>query len=142
MKRTASAARRASGDALAKQVEAYLARLPKPMRAALDNLRKTIQSAAPEAADTISYGMPAFKYRDHPLVSYAAFKDHCSFFPMSPAVLEAHKNDVKAFRTAKGTIQFTTDRPLPAAVVKKIVKARLKESDARWPASAKATARG
>lgn len=116
-----------------KDVDEYLARLPKDARAALEHLRKTIQSAAPTAVDTISYGMPAFKYRGHPLVGYAAFSGHCSFFPMSPAVVEAHKGDLEGYKTAKGTIQFTIDRPLPASLVKKIVKARMKENDARWP---------
>ena len=141
MKRTTSVAKPEAGASSASQVDAYLVRLPKDVRAALEALRKTIQSAAPDATDTISYGMPAFKYRGHPLVGYAAFTDHCSFFPMSPAVLTAHQDDLAGFKTAKGTIQFTTDNPLPAAIVKRIVKARMKESDERWPATAKATAR-
>jgi uncharacterized protein YdhG (YjbR/CyaY superfamily) len=132
MKRTPGKKKTAKPDPSAEQVETYFARLPEDARAALETLRKTIQSAAPEAVDTISYGMPAFRYRGHPLVGYAAFTDHCSFFPMSPEVLAAHKKDLERFKTAKGTIQFTVGRPLPAALVKKIVKARMKENDERW----------
>jgi len=112
-------------------VEDYLAALPEGPRAALAKLRKTIKSAAPEAIEAISWGMPAFKYRGRPLVGYAAFRDHCSFFPMSTRVMEAHQEELGAFRTSKGTIRFAPDRPLPAALVRKLVKERLAENAAR-----------
>jgi uncharacterized protein YdhG (YjbR/CyaY superfamily) len=76
-----------------------------------------------EATETISYGIPAFKHKAV-LVWYAAFSDHCSFFPTA-AVIEAFKNELKSFPISKGTIQFPTDKPLPAALVKKMVKARV-----------------
>jgi len=83
-----------------------------------------IRSAAPpEATETISYGMPAFKYKGV-LVWFAAFSNHCSLFPTA-SVVEAFKNELKAFSTSKGTIHFPTDKPLPTALVKKLVKARV-----------------
>jgi uncharacterized protein YdhG (YjbR/CyaY superfamily) len=112
-------------------VEDYLAALPKESRAALEKLRKTIRAAAPEATEGISYQMPAFKDHGRSLVTYAAFKDHCSFFPMSTKVIEAHWEELEPFFSGKGTIRFTADEPLPAALVKKIVRARLAENAAR-----------
>jgi len=112
-------------------VEEYLAALPEESRAALEKLRKTIKAAAPEATETISYQMPAFKDHGRLLVSYAAFKDHCSLFPMSMAVIEAHNEELEPYRAGKGTIRFRAGTPLPAALVKKIVKARIEENAAR-----------
>jgi uncharacterized protein YdhG (YjbR/CyaY superfamily) len=112
-------------------VEEYLAALPEESRAALEKLRKTIKAAAPEATETISYQMPAFKDHGRLLVSYAAFKDHCSFFPMSMKVIEAHAEELKPYHTGRGTIQFHADKPLPAALVKRLVKGRLEENVAR-----------
>ena len=111
-------------------VEDYLAALPKESRVALEKLRKTIKAAAPEATETISYQMPAFKDRGRFLVSYAAFKDHCSLFPASKAVQEALGEELKPYFTGKGTIRFQATKPLPAALVKKIVKTRLEENTA------------
>ena len=112
-------------------VEDYLAALPAEQRAALEKLRKTIRSAAPEATETISYQMPTFKDRGRVLVHYAAFKDHCSLFPASIGVMEALGEELKPYFSGKGTLRFTADKPLPAALVKKIVKARLEENAAR-----------
>jgi uncharacterized protein YdhG (YjbR/CyaY superfamily) len=111
-------------------VEDYLAALPEEQRAALEKLRKTIRVAAPEATETISYQMPAFKNQGRFLVSYAAFKDHCSFFPASNAVMAALGEELKPYFSGKGTLRFTTDKPLPAALVKKIAKARIEENAA------------
>jgi len=116
-------------------VEDYLAALPEEPRAALEKLRKTIKAAAPEATETISYQMPAFKNHGRFLVSYAAFKDHCSLFPASEAVLEALGEELKPYFSGKGTIRFQASKPLPAALVKKIVKARLEENAALRQAS-------
>jgi uncharacterized protein YdhG (YjbR/CyaY superfamily) len=112
-------------------VEDYLAALPEAQRAALEKLRKTIRAAAPEATETISYQMPAFKDQGRFLVSYAAFKNHCSLFPASNAVMEALGEELKPYFSGKGTLRFTADKPLPAALVKKIVKARIEENAAR-----------
>jgi uncharacterized protein YdhG (YjbR/CyaY superfamily) len=111
-------------------VEGYLAALPADKRAALEKLRKTIKAAAPMATEKISYGMPAFNHHGY-LVYYAAFKDHCSFFPASNEVMARHADDLKDFEVSKGTIRFPIDRPLPSALVKKIVKERIAENEAR-----------
>jgi uncharacterized protein YdhG (YjbR/CyaY superfamily) len=111
----------------ATSVDEYLRALPKEARAALERLRKTIKAAAPEATEATSYGMPTFK--DHgPLVGFAAFKNHLSFFVMSTSVMEAHKKDLEAYDTTRGTIHFTVDEPLPAALIKKLVKKRIEEN--------------
>ena len=112
-------------------VESYLARCPEPHRTTLEKMRAAIRSAAPrEATEAISYGMPAFKYKGA-LVGYAAFKSHCSFFPMSASLLDDFADEVKNYRTAKGTLQFAVDKPLPAALVKKMVKARVAQNEAK-----------
>jgi uncharacterized protein YdhG (YjbR/CyaY superfamily) len=112
-------------------VEEYLAALPPASRAALEKLRRTIGAAAPHATETISYQMPAFRDGDRLLVSYAAFKDHCSLFPMSVGAIEAFADELGPYRSGKGTLRFPTERPMPAALVRKIVKARLEENEAR-----------
>jgi uncharacterized protein YdhG (YjbR/CyaY superfamily) len=111
-------------------VEAYLQALPQPMRLALERLRKLIREAAPDAEEVISYQMPGFRHQGV-LVTYAAFTDHCSFFPMSPAVLEAYTGELTGFVTSKGTIRFTPEKPLPEALVKRIVRARVAENESR-----------
>lgn len=112
-------------------VEEYLTALPEGSRAALQKLRTTIKAAAPEATETISYQMPAFKDHGRLLVSYAAFKNHCSLFPMSMKVIEALGEDLEPYRAGKGTIRFHADTPLPEALVDKLVKARIEENAAR-----------
>lgn len=114
-------------------VEEYLAALPQASRTALENLRSTIRAAAPEATETISYQMPAFKDHGRFLVSYAAYKGHCSLFPASGAVMESLGEELKPYFSGKGTLRFKADRPIPAALVKKIVKTRLKEIAALPP---------
>jgi uncharacterized protein YdhG (YjbR/CyaY superfamily) len=107
-----------------KNVDEYLARVPEPARGTLNKIRAAIRSAAPaEAIEVISYGIPAFKHK-RVLAWYAAFSDHCSFFPTA-AVIEAFKKELAAYTTSKGTIQFSTAKPLPAALVRKMVKARI-----------------
>jgi uncharacterized protein YdhG (YjbR/CyaY superfamily) len=112
-------------------VAAYLAELPMDARAALKKLRKTIKATAPDAIEGISYGMPAFKHKGQ-LVYYAAFKDHCSFFPASVAVMRRFATELKGYdTTGKGTIRFPASKPLPAALVTKLVRARVAENEAR-----------
>lgn len=89
-----------------------------------------IRAAAPEATEAISYGMPAFRDRGRLLVSYAAFKDHCSFFPASSAVRDALGEELKPYFTGKGTIRFRPDEPLPVELVTRIVEVRLQENAA------------
>lgn len=111
-------------------VEEYLIDVPGDKLIALEKLRKTIRSVVPKAEEYISYGMPTFKYNG-PLVSYAAFKEHCSLFPWGGSLIKKYAEELKPFKTSKGTIQFTVDKPLPVALVKKIVKERMKENEAR-----------
>ncbi len=111
----------------AARVDEYLAGVPKEARATLEKIRQGIRSAAPEAVEGFSYGVPAFRYKDRPIAAYAALKDHCSFFPMSAAVLSAHAAELKDYELAKGTIRFPINKPLPAALVKKLVQARIAE---------------
>ncbi len=115
---------RPKGSATPKNVDEYLAGVPEPARSTLKRMRAVIRSAVPsEATETISYGIPTFKYKGS-LVWYAAFSDHCSLFPTA-AVIRAFKNELKGFQTSKGTIRFPVDKPLPTALVKKMVKARV-----------------
>jgi uncharacterized protein YdhG (YjbR/CyaY superfamily) len=120
---------------LPKTVDEYLDKLPADVRTVLEKLRATIKSTAPKAEEAISYGMPGYKYQG-PLVYFAAFNNHCSFFPGSSQIIKLY-DELKSFKTAKGTIQFTTDKPLPAAIVKKIVKARMLENETRQLAKQK-----
>ena len=107
-------------------VDDYLAAVPEPARSTLERVRAAIRSVMPaEATEVISYGIPAFKYNG-PLVWFAAFSSHCSLFP-GASVIEAFKTELKGYKISKGTIHFPVDKPLPAALVKKMVKARLAE---------------
>jgi uncharacterized protein YdhG (YjbR/CyaY superfamily) len=112
-----------------KDVDEYLAGVPKEARATLEKVRKAIKAAAPKASEVISYQMPMYK-QNGMLVGFAAFKDHCSIFP-GPAVINAHQEELKGYKTSKGTIRFTVDKPLPDALVKKMVKTRIQENEAR-----------
>jgi uncharacterized protein YdhG (YjbR/CyaY superfamily) len=118
------------------QIDATLAGLPADQRDALGTLRATIAAAAPEAVEGISYGLPAFRYRGRPLVSYHAAKAHCSFFPMGSAVLDTFRGELSGFDTAKGTIRFTPDHPIPSDLVTRIVRARVADLDAARGAKA------
>lgn len=107
-----------------KTVAEYIARVPAPARATMEQLRATIRSVVPEEAkEVISYGIPAFKTR-HILVWYGVFSDHCSLFPTA-AIIEQFETELKSFRTSKGTIHFPLDKPLPIALIKKVVQARI-----------------
>lgn len=114
-------------SALAASVDDYLAGLPNEARITLEQIRQSIRSAAPEAVEGFSYGVPAFRYKDRPIAAYAALKDHCSYFPMSPAVLRAHSAELKGYQLSKGAIRFPLNKPLPAALIKKLVQARIAE---------------
>lgn len=113
-----------------KTVAAYLARVPEPARSTLNRVRVAIRSVVPrQAVEIISYGIPAFKHNGT-LVWFAAFANHCSLFP-TKAVIEAFKKELKGYTLSKGTIQFPIDKPLPATLVKKLVKARLAQLAAK-----------
>src|SRR5688572_14225964 len=98
----------------ARAVEAFLAKVPRDKRAALQSLRKTMKAAAQAATEGISYGVPMLKLNGRPLVSFGYGAHHCSFYVQSPALMRAHAADLKAYDTAAGTIHFSADRPLPA----------------------------
>lgn len=124
LKRTKSGTRRK----IPKTVDEYLERVPEPSRTTLNKVRKVIRSVAPpEATEGISYGIPTFKYKGM-LASFAAFSDHCSLFPGAGPTIE-FKNELKNFQTSKGTIRFAPDKPLPVALLRKLVKARIAENE-------------
>ena len=111
-------------------VDDYLAAVPEQARATLEKIRKTIKAVAPQATEVISYQIPMFKQHGM-LVGFAAFKGHCSLFPGSKA-METYKDELKAYETSKGTIRFPIGKPLPAALVKKLVKTRIAENEAAF----------
>ena len=112
----------------AKTIDDYLAALSVDKRAALEKLRKTIKATVPKAEECISYGLPAFRLDGRPLVAFGAGANHCAFYPMSSSTVEAHKEDLEGYETSKGTIRFQPDKPLPAALVRKLVKARIADT--------------
>jgi uncharacterized protein YdhG (YjbR/CyaY superfamily) len=112
-------------------VEKYLAAVPEPGRSTLQSLRKTIRSVVPlETEEVITYGMPGFRYQGG-LLAYAAFKQHCSLFPMSSLVFKRLARELKPYRSSKGTLQFPLDEPPSVTLVKRIVKTRVEENEAR-----------
>jgi uncharacterized protein YdhG (YjbR/CyaY superfamily) len=123
--------RNESGSAPAAEIDAYLASLPTDMRIALEALREAIRDAAPGAIEAISYGAPAFRYRGRPLVAYRAAKAHYAFYPMDPAVLAAHHEELASYDTSKGTLRLGPAEPLPRTLIAKLVRARVAQADAR-----------
>jgi len=110
-----------------KTVDEYLARVPEPARSTLNQVGATIRLVLPaETKEVISYGIPAFKTPNGMLIWYAAFSDHCSLFPTA-SVIKAFKKELKDYRVSKGTIHFPVDKPFPATLLKKMVKARWAE---------------
>ena len=109
-------------------IDEYLAGVSDDKRAALEKLRKTIRAVAPKAEECISYGIPAFR-QNRMLVGFGAAAKHCAFYPMSSSTIRAHEDDLKGYDTSKGTIRFQADNPLPAALVRKLVKARIAENE-------------
>ena len=110
-----------------KSIDEYFSRLPEPTRGALHRMRAAIRSAVPpEATEVISYGIPAFRHK-RVLVWFAAFSNHFSLFPTA-AVIETFKKDLKDYTVSKGTVQFAIEKPLPLALIRKLVKARVAQS--------------
>jgi uncharacterized protein YdhG (YjbR/CyaY superfamily) len=113
------------------EVEAYLARVAEPARTTLEKVRAMIRAVAPkEATEAISYKIPSFQYKGA-LVWYAAFKKHCSFFPMDHSLADEFAEELKSCKVLKGTIQFAVDKPLSKALVTKIVKARVAANEVK-----------
>lgn len=110
-----------------KTIDEYLSALTDDKRAALEKLRKTIKAAAPKAEEGISYGLAAFRLDGKPLVAFGASANHCAFYPMSSRTVAAHQDELEKYDTSKGTIRFQPEKPLPATLVRMLVKARIKE---------------
>lgn len=112
----------------AKNVDEYIQRFPEPQRSSLQKIREAIIAAAPKAEEGISYGMPGYKYNGA-LVYFGGFTNHCSFFPAAHLVIQQFREELKNYKTSKGTIQFPLNHPVPVALIKKMVKARMKENE-------------
>jgi uncharacterized protein YdhG (YjbR/CyaY superfamily) len=108
-------------------IDEYLASVEPEQRAVLQKLRQTIHAAASTAEECISYGIPAFRLNGRSLVFFGAWANHCSFYPGNSTTLKNFRDDLKSFQVSKGTIRFSPDRPLPLALVEKLVKARISE---------------
>jgi uncharacterized protein YdhG (YjbR/CyaY superfamily) len=114
---------------ISKTIDEYLAGIPEPARTTMSKVRAAVRAAAPkEAVETISYGMPMYKYKGM-LIGFCAFKAHCSVFPTSLRVMEQFAEELKRYDTSKGTIRFPLDKPLPAALIRKLVKAKALENE-------------
>ena len=116
--------------ARAKSVDAYIAAAPEPARGMLKKMRQIIKAAAPPAVEMISYGIPLYKHHGH-LVAFAAYKNHVGFYVMSKRLMAANKEEFAPYKKAIATVQFPIGAPIPAALVKKVVKARVEENEAR-----------
>ena len=114
-----------------KTIDEYLANVRPDQRKTLQNLRQTIKNAVPEAEECISYGIPAFRLNQRFLVFFGAWANHCAFYPGSAATLKSFRNELRNFQASKGTIRFSPDKPLPAALVRKLVKMRIAENNDR-----------
>ena len=116
----------------AEDVKSYISKASKDVRTKLVQLRRVIKTTVPDAVESISYGMPSYKYYKRILVYFAAFKNHVSIFP-GPDAIAAFKKELSSYKTSKGTIQFPLDKPLPLGLIKKIVAYRAKENAAKTP---------
>ena len=112
-------------------IDSYLAKLPDDQRGALEKLRKTIRTSAPGAEECISYGLPAFRLDGRVLVYFGASPKHCAFYPGSGTAVAAHKNQLEGYSTSKGTVRFQPSKPLPAPLIRKLVKYRIAENAAQ-----------
>ena len=121
-----------------KDVDTYLALQTENVRIALEKMRRIIKTTVPEAEEVISYGMPAYRYHGM-LVYFAGFKNHYSLFPGNASMIAEMAEELKGYKTSKGTIQFALDKPMPVTLIKKIVKARMKENLSKQKNSKQAT---
>lgn len=135
VKKTISGGAKKAAPAKPQTIDEYLAPLSDAQRAALEKLRKAIRFAAPEAEEYISYGIPAFRLDGRLLVAFGAAAKHCAFYP-GAYPMEAHQEEVERYDTSRGTIRFPADRPLPVALVRKLVKSRIAQYATRKPAGA------
>lgn len=114
----------------AKTIDGYLAQVSSDKRAALQKLRKAIRAAVPKAEECINYGVPSFRLDGEFLAAFGVGANHCSFYPGSTA-MEVHKNELRRYDTSKGTLRFPAEKPLPAALVRKLMKARIADAGRR-----------
>jgi uncharacterized protein YdhG (YjbR/CyaY superfamily) len=114
-----------------KTIDEYLADVNADHRGVLEKLRKAIHAVAPKAEECISYGIPAFRLNGRSLVFFGAWANHCAFYPGRSAMLKKFQNRLRGFQTSKGTLRFSPDKPVPVALVKKLVKARIAENNVR-----------
>jgi uncharacterized protein YdhG (YjbR/CyaY superfamily) len=114
-----------------KTIDEYLAGVDADHHDALQKLRETIHTVAPMAEECISYGIPAFRLNGRSLVFFGAWANHCAFYPGSSNTLKKFRNELRNFQTSKGTLRFSPDKPMPVALVKKLLKARIAENNAR-----------
>ena len=108
-------------------VDAYLATFPESVQKNLERIRMAVIHAAPKAEETISYGMPAFRYKGKVIIYFAGYKNHIGFYPM-PAAIIAFKKELSIYKSSKGAVQFPLDKPLPSALITKMVKYRIAEN--------------
>jgi uncharacterized protein YdhG (YjbR/CyaY superfamily) len=111
------------------EIDAYLASLDEPKRSTLEDLRRLILDVVPDAEQCISYGMPAFKVNGKTVAGFAAFKGHLSYLPHSGSVLPELADDLAGYTSTKGSLHFPVDKPLPSALVSKLVRIRMRELD-------------
>jgi len=111
----------------------YLAGLPAPEQAELERIRRFVRNTVPEAEEGTSYGLPAFKYKDRPLLGIRASKNHLSVFPFSPEAVEAARESLAGFDLSKGTVRFTADNPIPDAALEQLLRYRVHEIERRRP---------
>jgi uncharacterized protein YdhG (YjbR/CyaY superfamily) len=108
----------------------YLENLPQAQKAELERVRQFVRRAVPEAEESVSYGMPAFKYNQRPLLGFRASKNHLSVFPFSPEAIDAARSALAGFDLSKGTVRFTPEKPIPDAAVEELLSHRLREIEA------------